>query len=260
MYKQLPLPVAQLAKPFVNEQNGIVSVEEALIGAKDILAEYIAEHLQTREKIRRLFLHKGVIVSKVIKGKEADGDKYRIYFDNKEPIKKLVSHRILAMFRGEEEGILRLKVEINEIEALEAIDAIHLKADNEAADIVAEAIEDSYKRLLQPQMETEMRQMMKEKADKDAIGVFSENVRQLLLAPPLGQKMLMAIDPGFRTGCKVVVLDKQGNLLENDTIYPHPPQIDVYQANEKLKHLAQKYQVEAIAIGNGTAGQETKNF
>lgn len=205
-------------------------------------------------------MHSGVVVSKVVKGKEADGDKYRIYFDNQEPIKRIVSHRILAMFRGEEEGYLRLKVAPDEITALETIDDIHLKADNEAADHIADAIEDCYNRLLQPQMETEMRQMMKEKADKEAIDIFANNVRQLLLASPLGQKVVMAIDPGFRTGCKVVVLDKHGNLLENDTIYPHPPQIDVHQANDCLKNLAKKYHVEAVAIGNGTAGQETKNF
>ncbi len=260
LYKQLPQPVEAYARQFVDEQKGVSSVEEALAGARDIVAEYIAEHLQTREKIRQLFMHSGVVVSKVVKGKEADGDKYRIYFDNQEPIKRIVSHRILAMFRGEEEGYLRLKVAPDEITALETIDDIHLKADNEAADHIADAIEDCYNRLLQPQMETEMRQMMKEKADKEAIDIFANNVRQLLLASPLGQKVVMAIDPGFRTGCKVVVLDKHGNLLENDTIYPHPPQIDVHQANDCLKNLAKKYHVEAVAIGNGTAGQETKNF
>ena len=260
IYAQRYGNIEEWAMPFINEELGVVSVEEALSGARDIIAEMVSEHDITRAKLRKLFIHKGDIASKVAKDKESEGEKYRIYFDNKELLQKAQSHRILAMFRGEDEGFLRLKVEPDSIVALETIDAIHIKADNAAADQVADAIEDSYKRLLQPQLETEMRQMAKVRADEAAIRVFSDNARQLLLAPPLGEKVVMAIDPGFRTGCKIVILDKHGNLLEYTTIYPHPPLIQVHQANETVKSLAKKYQVEAIAIGNGTAGRETELF
>ena len=260
LYRQQNGDVKQWALKFVNSELGVETVEEALAGARDILAERICEHDVTRAKLRRFFENKGEIFSKVIKDKESEGDKYRIYFDNTELLKKASSHRILAMFRGEDEGFLRIKVEPDEVKALEMIDSIHLKADNAASDEVADAIEDSYKRLLQPQLETEMRQQAKNRADEEAIRIFSDNARQLLLASPLGEKTVMAIDPGFRTGCKVVVLDKHGNLLENTTIYPHPPQIEVHQANETIKNLAKKHKVEAIAIGNGTAGRETENF
>jgi uncharacterized protein len=260
LYRQQNGNVEQWALKFINSELGVENVEEALAGARDILAERICEHDITRAKLRRLFENKGEISSKVIKDKESEGDKYKIYFDNKELLKKASSHRVLAMFRGEDEGLLRVKVEPDEITALESIDSIHLKAENVASDQVADAIEDSYKRLLQPQLETEMRQQAKMRADEEAIRIFSDNARQLLLAPPMGEKTVMAIDPGFRTGCKVVVLDKHGNLLENNTIYPHPPQIEIHQANEIVKNLAKKYKVEAIAIGNGTAGRETENF
>jgi uncharacterized protein len=195
-----------------------------------------------------------------MKDKEGEGEKYRIYFDNKELLQKTQSHRILAMFRGEDEGFLRLKVEPDSIVALETIDALHIKTDNAAADETADAVEDAYKRLLQPQLETEMRQMAKLRADEAAIRVFSDNARQLLLAPPLGEKVVMAIDPGFRTGCKVVVLDKHGGLLEHTVIYPHPPLIQVHEANDTVKQLVNTHKVEAIAIGNGTAGRETEQF
>jgi uncharacterized protein len=260
LYQQLNGNVEQCALPYINAELGVKTVEEALSGARDILAERICEHDITRAKLRSLFENKGEISAKIIKGRESEGEKYKIYFDNTELLKKTSSHRILAMFRGESEGFLRLKIEPDKITALELIDRIHLRADNAAADEVADAIEDSYERLLQPQLETEMRHQSKVRADADAIRIFSDNVRQLLLASPLGEKIVMGIDPGFRTGCKVAVMDKQGNLLEHTTIYPHPPQIEVYQANETIKNLTKKYKVEAIAIGNGTAGRETENF
>jgi uncharacterized protein len=260
IYAQRNGNVKEWAKPFINKELDVNSVEDALSGARDIIAEMISEHDITRAKLRKLFVQKGEITSKVAKDKESEGEKYRIYFDNKELLQKAQSHRVLAMLRGEDEGFLRLKVEPNSVAALETIDAIHVKAENAAADEVANAVEDAYKRLLQPQLETEMRQMAKLRADEAAIRVFSDNARQLLLAAPLGEKVVMAIDPGFRTGCKVVVLDKHGNLLEHTAIFPHPPMIQVFEANETVKHLAKKYKVEAIAIGNGTAGRETEQF
>ncbi|MDR1181260.1 MAG: RNA-binding transcriptional accessory protein, partial [Bacteroidales bacterium] len=260
LYMQHNGSVEKWAEAYINPKLGVETIKEALAGARDILAERICEHDITRIKLRNLFENKGEITSKIIKGKEIDGEKYSIYFNNTELLKKASSHRTLAMFRGESEGFLRIKVEPDEITALELLDSIHLTANNEATDQVADAIEDSYKRLLQPQLETEMRQKAKTRADDTAIRVFSDNVRQLLLASPLGEKVVMGIDPGFRTGCKIVTLDRHGNLLENTTIYPHPPENDVHQANEIVKELAEKYQVEAIAIGNGTAGRETEKF
>ncbi len=260
LYKQANGDVVLWAKAYVNKEKGVNDEEEALQGACDILAESITEQEITRAKIRKLFVQQAMIISKVINGKEAEGNKYEIYFDNKELIRKVSSHRLLAMFRGEEEGFLRVKVEPEEEDALDLLYTIHLRADNEAAGCVADAIDDGYKRLLQPQMETEMRQEAKVRADEEAIRVFADNVRQLLLAPPLGEKVVMALDPGFRTGCKVVVLDKYGKLLENATIYPHPPQVAVFEANKTVRELAKKYKVEAIAIGNGTAGRETEHF
>lgn len=260
LYKQANGDVVLWAKAYVNKEKGVNDEEEALQGACDILAESITEQEITRAKIRKLFVQQAMISSKVINGKEAEGNKYEIYFNNKELIRKVSSHRLLAMFRGEEEGFLRVKVEPVEEDALDLLYTIHLRADNEAAGCVADAIDDGYKRLLQPQMETEMRQEAKVRADEEAIRVFADNVRQLLLAPPLGEKVVMALDPGFRTGCKVVVLDKYGKLLENATIYPHPPQVAVFEANKIVRELAKKYKVEAVAIGNGTAGRETEHF
>lgn len=250
----------QWAEHFVDGKKGVADVEAALQGASDIIAETVSEHEMTRARLRKLFTHKARIISKVVKGKELEGQKYELYFDNKEPVSRVASHRLLAMFRGEEEGFLRVKVEPAEDEALALLESIHLKNRSEAAKLVSEAVGDSYKRLLQPQMETEMRQLAKTKADEEAIRVFAGNVRQLLLAPPLGEKVVMGIDPGFRTGCKVVVLDRHGNLLEHAAIFPHPPVTDVYTANKTIRELAKKYGVEAIAIGNGTAGRETEQF
>ena len=250
----------QWAASFVDAEKGVSDVEAALQGARDIIAETVSEHEQTRARLRRLFERKARIFSKVIKGREIEGQKYELYFDNKEPVSRVLSHRLLAMLRGEEEGFLRVKVEPDEDEAFALLDSIHVKNKTEAAREVEDAVTDAYKRLLQPQMETEMRQRAKTKADEESIRVFADNVRQLLLAPPLGEKVVMGIDPGFRTGCKVVVLDRQGNLLEHTAIFPHPPVTDVFTANKTIRELAKKYGVEAIAIGNGTAGRETEQF
>ena len=173
---------------------------------------------------------------------------------------KAPSHRLLAMFRGENEGFLKLTIEPDAVQANESLQKLFVKADNEAAEQVTEAIKDSYKRLLQHSIETEFRQLVKERADKEAIRVFAENLRQLLMSPPLGHKTVLAIDPGFRSGCKIVILDKQGRLLHNETIYPHPPQSEVKQSVAKIQTLVKSYKVEAIAIGNGTAGRETENL
>jgi uncharacterized protein len=257
---QQPIIPEKRAEAFVSEEKAVHSVEEALAGARDIIAEWVNESRISRERIRGLFSREALISSKPVKGKELEGIHYQNYYETNENILKAPSHRILAMFRGEEEGFLRLSVEPDEDKALEILDRVFLKADNEAAVQVQTAIRDSYKRLMQPSMETEMRQLAKQKADDEAIKVFAGNLRQLLLAAPLGQKNMLAIDPGFRTGCKVVCLDRQGRLLHNETIYPHPPQNEVGPAVSKIRNLVQAYGIEAVAIGNGTAGRETENF
>ncbi|HNX08006.1 MAG TPA: helix-hairpin-helix domain-containing protein, partial [Bacteroidales bacterium] len=210
--------------------------------------------------IRILFEKESVISSRVVKGKEIEGRNYEMYYEMNEPLIKSPSHRVLAMFRGETEGFLKISIEPDAEKALEMIERNVIKARNRASDLVKNAITDSYKRLLQPSMETEMRQLAKERADNEAIRVFAGNLKQLLLAPPLGQKTVLALDPGFRTGCKAVVLDKNGKLLHNETIYPHPPQNEMKQAINKIESLVDAYKIEAIAIGNGTAGRETENF
>ncbi|MBK6963464.1 MAG: RNA-binding transcriptional accessory protein [Bacteroidales bacterium] len=248
------------AEAFVDDEKAVHSVEEALAGARDIIAEWINENKVSRERVRNLFSREAFITSKPVKGKELEGILYQNYYDSGENILKAPSHRILAMFRGEEEGFLRISVEPDEEKAIGILDRIFIKANNDAASQVQLALKDSYKRLLQPSMETEMRQLAKQKADDEAIKVFTGNLRQLLLAAPLGQKNILAIDPGFRTGCKVVCLDRQGRLLHNETIYPHPPQNEVGPAVSKIRNLVQAYGIEAVAIGNGTAGRETENF
>ena len=245
---------------FINEKNEIYSIEEALAGARDIIAEWINETKSSRSKIRNLFLKEAVIQSKIKKGKDIEGVKYKTYFDWDEKLMKAPSHRILAMFRGENESFLKIKISIPEEKAIENLERLFIKSNNDSAEQVKMAIKDCYKRLLHPSMETEIRGVVKEKADEDAIKVFAENLRQLLLAPPLGQKNILSIDPGFKSGCKIVCLDKQGKLLHNETIYPHPPQRDTKQAMHKIISLVNAYKIEAIAIGNGTAGRETENF
>ncbi len=260
IFDQRPFDIMEAARHFISEEKGVASEEEAIAGARDIIAEWISEDARVRADLRALFIREGVIYSKVAKGKETEGAKFENYFSISEPLAKAPSHRILAIFRGENEGFLRVSVEPDEERALGLIDRHIVKAENDIAEEVQKAVDDSYNRLLQPSLETEVRKFYKEKADKEAIAVFADNVRQLLLASPLGQKMVLAIDPGFRTGCKVVVLDPQGNLLHNETIYPHPPESKVKEALNKIDHLVEAYKIEAIAIGNGTAGRETEAF
>lgn len=252
--------VVSLAARFVNASKGVATAEEALAGARDIIAEWVSENIAIRERLRTLFAKEAVIVSKVVKDKEEEGEKFQIYFNAHEKLSKAPSHRLLAMFRGEEEGVLHLSIAPDEERTLDMLKRFFIHHETASAQQVWLAVKDAYKRLLQPQMETEMRKMFKEKADTEAINVFVGNLRQLLMTPPLGQKTVLALDPGFRTGCKLVVLDKQGKLLHNETIYPHPPQAQYRLASDKLKRLVEQYKVEAIAIGNGTAGRETEYF
>lgn len=238
----------------------VASVDEALQGAKDIIAEWINENEQTRERVRKCFQHEAMISSKLIKSKEKEAEKYQNYFDLTEPLRRCSSHRLLAMRRGEKEGFLRINIAPDEDNVLDRIKPYYVKGQTLSSRLVEEAVEDAYKRLLKPSIETEFANSSKEKADDEAIKVFSENLRQLLLSAPLGEKRVLAIDPGFRTGCKVVCLDDQGNLLHNETIYPHPPQNEWSKAQSKIAKLVEAYKIEAIAIGNGTAGRETENF
>ena len=254
------MDVEERASKYINKAKGVETAEEALAGARDIIAEWVNESKPARERIRNLYVREAAITSKVAKGKEVDGNKYENYFAWEENLMRAPSHRVLAMIRGENEGFLKLNIAPSEEKAFDILDRIFMKADNEAADEVWKAVKDGYKRLLSSSMETEMRQIIKEKADAEAIRVFAENLRQLLMASPLGQKNVLAIDPGFRTGCKLVCLDKQGRLLHNETIYPHPPQNEVKQAINKIQNLVSSYKIEAIAIGNGTAGRETENL
>lgn len=237
--------------------------EDALKGARDILAEQISEDERSRNLMRNQFQRQALIQSKVVKGKEAEeaSAKYRDYFDFCEPLKKCSSHRLLALRRGESEGVLKVTIfPEDEDMCNECLQRLFVRANNECAHQVEEALTDAYKRLLKPAIETEFAALSKEKADEEAIRVFAENLRQLLLAPPLGQKRVMGIDPGFRTGCKVVCLDAQGTLLHNEAIYPHPPKSEYAQAARKIVKLVEQYKIEAIAIGNGTASRETEQF
>ena len=252
--------VISQAEGFVNIEKEVNTKEEALSGARDIIAEWINENAEVRKNMRTIFLTKGTIKSKVIPGKELEGQKYKDYFDWNEPLSKSPSHRVLAMRRGEKDLILMLDILPEEPQAIELLESTFLKGNNDASKQVQLAIKDCYKRMMRSSMETEVRLLSKEKADLEAIKVFGENLRQLLLTSPLGQKNVLAIDPGFRTGCKVVCLDKQGKLLENTAIYPHEPQKKSREAGEIIKHLVTTYQIEAIAIGNGTAGRETETF
>lgn len=237
--------------------------EDALKGARDILAEQISEDERSRNLMRNQFQRQAIIQSKVVKGKETEeaSAKYRDYFDFCEPLKKCSSHRLLALRRGESEGVLKVTIfPEDEDMCNERLQRLFVRANNECAHQVEEALTDAYKRLLKPAIETEFAALSKEKADEEAIRVFAENLRQLLLAPPLGQKRVMGIDPGFRTGCKVVCLDAQGTLLHNEAIYPYPPKSEYAQAARKIVKLVEQYKIEAIAIGNGTASRETEQF
>ena len=248
------------AAQFVDPTGEVPGVEEALAGARDIIAEWINEDRKARGRLRNLFFREGIIYSKVLKNKEKAGQNFRLYFDWSESVQKVPSHRYLAMTRGEKEGFLRISVMPPEEKALRILVDIFIRARNASAEHVMKALADSYGRLLQPSLETEVRSLLKERSDEYAIGVFAGNVRQLLMAPPLGRRNVLAIDPGFRTGCKVVCLDGQGNLLHNETIYPHPPENEVRQSAKKILSLVESYDIEAIAIGNGTAGRETERF
>ncbi len=249
-----------MAKRFINKEKEVNNEEEALKGACDIMAEWISENINGRNRIRKIYHRDGIISSTLVKSKEAEAQTYKQYFDFKEPIAKAPSHRILALFRAEEEGLLKVKLSIEANDALNVLDSIFLKNDNASTDLVQDAIDDAWKRLLEPSLETEMRALYKEKADEVAVKVFAENLRQLLLAAPLGKKRVLALDPGFRTGCKVVILNELGALIHNETIYPHPPQNEHGKAAAKIAHLVQAYKIDVIAIGNGTAGRETEDF
>lgn len=252
--------VAEQAINFVDEEKGVLTMEDALAGARDIIAEQIAEDAEVRARTRKIFLDRGTFVSRVVPGKEEEALKYKDYFDWSESLKDAPSHRVLAMRRGEKEELLYLDVAVDEEPVHTAIEKLYIKASNAASEQVKLAMLDSYKRLLKPSMETEVRVLTRQKADEEAIRVFADNVRQLLLAAPLGQKRLLAIDPGFRTGCKTVVLDAQGALLENTTIFPHNGAGGLAEAQKTVELLVKRYEVEAIAVGNGTAGRETEEF
>jgi protein Tex len=256
--KQASAEIHSEANKYLNEQ--VSDIEEALQGARDIIAEVVNEDQLSRARIRRLFENKALVFSRMVKGKETEGEKYRDYFEFSEPLNKCVSHRILAMRRGEDEGFLKMSIEPPEEEAIEILEKLFIRVRNDSAEQVKLAIIDSYKRLLGPSIETEFRALSKEKADTEAIRVFTENLRQLLLAPPLGQKTILGIDPGYRSGCKVVCLDAQGNLLHNENIYPHPPQSETAMAAKKIASLVNAFKTEAISIGNGTASRETERF
>ena len=248
------------ARAFINAEKEVGSAEEALAGARDIMAEWINENADARAAIRDLFIRKAVFKAKVVPEKAETGIKYRDYYDWEEPVNVAPSHRILAMRRGENEGILTLGIVPSDEEAIAILSGYFVKGGNPGSLQVKEAMEDGYKRLLIPSMETEIRVLTKMRADEEAINVFKENLRQLLLAAPLGQKNILAIDPGFRTGCKVVCLSQQGRLLHNDTIFPHQSEKEAARAAEKMIELCGRFQTEAIAVGNGTAGRETETF
>jgi uncharacterized protein len=260
LFEQQKIDPEAEAEKYIDAEKGVVTAADALAGARDIIAELVAENADARAKLRDLFLQKGTFNCKVIEGKEQEGIKYKDYFDWSEPVKSAPSHRILAMRRGEKEQILWLEITPPEDEVMEILHRMFVKAGNAASKQVELAVAEGYKRLLKPSMETEIRLLTKKRADEEAIRVFAENARQLLLAAPLGQKQVMAIDPGFRTGCKVVCLDAQGKLLEYTAIFPHTGAGGEKEAEKTVRHLVEKYEIEAIAIGNGTAGRETEAF
>lgn len=246
------------AQQFINEQ--VASGDEALKGARDIIAEWINENAELRDKLRKLFTHTALLTSKVIEGKETEGDKYKDYFEFQEELKAIPSHRVLAIFRGESEGFLYATITPVEEEALAIINKQFVTGSNASSEQVTKAATDAYKRLLRPSLENEFRAVAKEAADGEAIEVFAENLRQLLLAAPLGPKAVIAVDPGYRTGCKIVALDEQGNMHANDVIYPLEKNYKRDDAEQLLKQWVKQYDINAIAVGNGTAGRETEEF
>lgn len=250
--------IESTASRYINDK--VATTDNAISGAQDIIAEWVSESEAARNTVRRLFDREAVITSHVIRGKEEEAANYRDYFEKLYRLSRCPSHALLAMRRGESEKLLKVNIEIDDDEAIERLEKIFIKSENNTADIIRRAIKDGYKRLLAPSIETEFANLSKEKADLEATRIFANNLKQLLLAAPLGQKRTMGIDPGFRTGCKVVCLDAQGNLLYNETIYPHPPKSETAMAIKKIATLAEQYKIEAIAIGNGTAGRETEQF
>ena len=248
------------AMDFIDPTKAVETIEEALAGARDIIAEWVSEDQQARKKMRQLYFSRAIIHSRVSHGKEVSGAKYRDYFDWQEPALTAPSHRILAMRRGEKEDVLNLSIGPPEAEAIEILEELFVKTDAEDSTQVKLAVHDSYKRLLSRSMETEIRLATKERADREAIEVFSANLRELLLAPPLGSKRVMGIDPGYRTGCKIVCLDRQGTVEHHDTIYPHTSESRRREAAQKIKNYVTRFRIEAVAVGNGTAGRETETF
>ncbi len=247
--------VEVLASEYITDE--VPTIEDALQGARDIIAEKISEDEEARNTVRAAFKRYATVKTKLVRGREEEGKVYEDYFEFEELLQKIPSHRLLAILRAESEGILRVNVTPDQEQAIYKLERQFIEGRGKAADQVKIAIEDGYKRLLAPSIETEFRNIAKEKADTQAIEVFAENLKQLLLAPPLGQQCVLGIDPGYRTGCKIVCLNNNGDLVHSTTIYPHPPQNQQSEATQKIKHLVQQYNIEAIAIGNGTAGRET---
>lgn len=252
--------VTQTAGRYINKEKGIDNVQKALQGAQDIIAERVSESERARQSLRTTFARHAVIYSRLVKGKDIEGQNYRDYFEWSEPLARCSSHRMLAMRRGEAEGILRISIGVDDEAALERISRFFVHGNGEASQLVKAAVEDGYRRLLEPSISNEAGSLAREKADEEAISIFVRNLEQLLMASPLGQKRVMAIDPGFRTGCKVVCLDAEGNLLHHDVIFPHPPKAERVRAMMTMQQLVEKYGIEAISIGNGTAGRETEDF
>jgi len=260
LFSQESIDPAAEAGVYVNEEKGVESADDALAGARDIIAEWVSEDRHARETMRELYMSKGTVKSRVVSGKEEAGIKYKDYYDWEEPVQKIPSHRMLAIRRGESEEFLIFRIIPPEDDAIGLLESIFVKGTGPASAQVQLAVQDSYKRLLSSSIETEIRLAAKKRADREAIKVFVDNLRQLLLSPPLGRKTILAIDPGFRTGCKLVCLDRQGKLLHNDTIYLQSSEKKINEASAKIKHLCNEYKIEAIAIGNGTAGRETETF
>ena len=258
IFAQQKRDIDTIAEGYINDN--VASIEDAISGACDIIAERVSEDEYARNVVRRSFARHGVVKSKIIKGKEAEGIKFSDYYEAEAQVARVSSHRLLAIMRGEEEGYLRLSISVEPEYILEQLSRHFIKHNSASRQYMATAIEDGYKRLLEPSIENETKNWAKERADDEAIAVFAENLRQLLLSAPLGQKRVLAIDPGFRTGCKVVVLDSQGNLISHSVIYPHPPQNDREGAATVIQKLVKDYDIQAFAIGNGTAGRETEQF
>lgn len=253
-------PIEKLASRYINKEKGFENIEQVLQGARDIIAERVSDNERAHQSLRFTFAHHAVIKSHVLKGKDAEGQNYLDYFDREEPLAKCSSHRLLAMRRGEAEGILRISICVDNEAAIERIEKIFVRGNGDDSRQVALAVADGYKRLLEPSISNEFAASSRQKAEEEAIAIFANNLEQLLMASPLGQKRVMGIDPGFRTGCKVVCLDSSGTLLHHDVIYPHPPKNERVQAMITIQKLVERYQIEAISIGNGTAGRETEDF